>query len=79
MSLVLGIEYTENFKRKIQQVYNSPNTGDKVKLINKEVVRTKERNETCCRCSDSRSNKGKINPDRKINKNDSKGKWLGNS
>lgn len=31
------------------------------------------------RCSDSRSNKGKINPDRKINKNDDKGKSLDDS
>lgn len=45
-----------------------------MRFINKELVRTKQRSETYCRYSGSRSNKGKINPDRKINKNDSKGK-----
>lgn len=74
MSFMLRIEYTENLKRKIQQVRNSPSTGDKVRFINKELVRAKQRSETYCRCSGSRSNKGKINSDRKINKNDSKGK-----
>ena len=64
---MLGIEKTENFKRKIQEVYYSPNTGDKVKFINKELVRTKQRNEAYCRCSDSRSNQRK-NKSRQKNK-----------
>lgn len=79
MSLALHIEYTENLKRKIQQIQNSPNTGDKVRFINTGLVRTKQRRETYCRCSDYRSNNGKTNPDRKINKNDNKGKSLGDS
>lgn len=49
---MLSIENTENFKRKIQEVYYSPNIGDNVKFINKELVRTKQRNEAYCRYSD---------------------------
>lgn len=41
--MILQIEYTENLKRKIQQVYNSLSTGGKVRFINKKLVRTKQR------------------------------------
>lgn len=56
-----------------------PSTGDKVKFIINIKNWGEQNKDVKHRCSDSRSNKGKINPDRKINKNDDKGKSLDDS